>query len=128
MARAILVGKRGGPLNNAIHAASLRLEEIKFGELAGAQNAATQGKTELVERAVAECNDLAPTPFTAADVNEAFDRYGFNNAVAYAKAGINPLVGVQSSWLDGFLHGAGAMAGLQPRGKEMRDRLERGHE
>lgn len=125
MARTILVGKQGGPLNNAIHAASLRLEEIKFGDLAGVQNESTQPVDGLVvERVVAECS----APFTAADVEEAYSRYGFNNAVAYAKAGVDPLLGVRSSWLDGFLHGAGAMARLQPRGREMRDRWERGHE
>lgn len=126
MARAILIGKRGGPLNNAIHAASLRLEELKFGKLAGAQNAATQGETEWVERAIAECDPRAP--FTFDDTMDATNRYGFNNAVAYAKAGVDPLVGVSSSWLDGFLHGAGAMGRLQPRGEEMRARWERGHE
>lgn len=126
MARAILLGKRGGPLNNPIHAASLRLEELKFGDLAGAQNLATQDGHEWIDVAVRECDPEAP--FTADDVIEAASRYGFNNAVSYAKSGTDPLLGVSSSWLDGFLHGAGAYGRLQPRGKEMLERWHRGHE
>lgn len=126
--RPILMGKSGGPLNNAIHAASLRLEEIKFGDLAGAQNAAEVEQGGAEAPMIVQTVNEAGAPFTAADVEEAYSRYGFNNAVAYAKAGVNPLMGVQSSWLDGFLHGVGAMGGLQPQGEEMRARWKRGHE
>jgi hypothetical protein len=129
MARTILLGKHGGPLTNTIHAASLRLEELKFGDLAGAQNHAEDvvaSPTDYVALAVAECRP-APT-FTHADIVEAFQRYGFNNAVSFAKANIAPLAGVQSSWLDGFVHGMGAMGGLTPKGGEMLARWERGYE
>lgn len=126
MARSILIGKRGGPLTNSIHAASLRLEELKFGDRAGTQNHALRDSSEWIGQAVAECDPAAP--FTTDDVFEAASRYGFNNAVSYARANVDPLLGVSSSWLDGFLHGAGAYGRLQPQGEEMLGRWRKGYE
>lgn len=131
MAREILVGKRGGPLDNAIHAASLRLEELKFGAAAGAQSHAVytpddpQPGDDWLALAVAECKDL---PFTYDQITEAFNRYGFNNAVSYARSGTGPLVGVTMSWLDGFAHCMGAISRLEPQEDEMRSRWIRGYE
>lgn len=132
--RVILIGhvdefdigdKDGSPLeDNAINRASLRLEELKFGDLAGVQNDAVQEDpvTGYGRAIVAECGQL---PFTTEQMVAAAERYGWNNAVSWARSGTPPTIGVFSSWLDGFLHGMGAMAGLTPQGEEMKGRLPR---